>query len=142
MKYCSKCDKELLDEAVICVGCGCTVENKEIKNKQKTSMFEKNKKQWTIALSILFVVFVGVSILLLTSRGFEYAVDWYQYLNSDLGQIGKNLSTSGAIKWQQKVDAAKDALIPYYIGIGASGVLALAALIGDVLLFVNKKKVK
>ena len=60
MKYCSKCDKELLDEAVICVGCGCTVENKEIKNKQKTSMFEKNKKQWTIALSILFVVFVGV----------------------------------------------------------------------------------
>ena len=78
----------------------------------------------------------------MTSRGFEYAVDWYQYLNSDLGQIGKNLSTSGAIKWQQKVDAAKDALIPYYIGIGASGVLALAALIGDVLLFVNKKKVK
>ncbi|MBQ4119827.1 MAG: hypothetical protein IJD45_05505 [Clostridia bacterium] len=142
MKYCSKCGKELLDEAVICVGCGCAVENKEIKNKQKTSIFEKNKKQWMIVFSILFVVFAGVSILLLTSRGFDYAVDWYQYLNSDLGQLGKNLSTSGAIEWQQKVDAAKDALIPYYIGIGASGVLALAALIGDVLLFVNKKKVK
>lgn len=26
MKYCSKCGKELLDEAVICVGCGCPVE--------------------------------------------------------------------------------------------------------------------
>lgn len=25
MKYCSKCGKELLDEAVICVGCGCAV---------------------------------------------------------------------------------------------------------------------
>lgn len=142
MRYCTHCGKEIMQGAAICVACGCTVENKEIKNKQKTSMFEKNKKQWTIALSILFVVFVGVSILLLTSRGFEYAVDWYQYLNLDLGQIGKNLSTSGAIEWQQKVDAAKDALIPYYIGIGASGVLALAALIGDVLLFVNKKKVK
>ncbi len=25
MKYCQKCGKELLDEAVICVGCGCPV---------------------------------------------------------------------------------------------------------------------
>ncbi len=26
MKFCTKCGKELLDEAVICVGCGCAVE--------------------------------------------------------------------------------------------------------------------
>ena len=26
MKYCTHCGKELLDEAVICVGCGCAVE--------------------------------------------------------------------------------------------------------------------
>lgn len=25
MKYCSKCGKQLLDEAVVCVGCGCLV---------------------------------------------------------------------------------------------------------------------
>ena len=25
MKYCSKCGKELIDEAVICPGCGCVV---------------------------------------------------------------------------------------------------------------------
>ena len=25
MKYCQKCGKELLDEAVICVGCGCSI---------------------------------------------------------------------------------------------------------------------
>ena len=25
MKYCTKCGKELFDEAVICVGCGCPV---------------------------------------------------------------------------------------------------------------------
>lgn len=24
MKYCSKCGKELFDEAVVCVGCGCS----------------------------------------------------------------------------------------------------------------------
>ena len=27
MKYCSKCGKELFDEAVICTGCGCPVES-------------------------------------------------------------------------------------------------------------------
>ena len=27
MKYCSKCGKELFDEAVICPGCGCAVGN-------------------------------------------------------------------------------------------------------------------
>ncbi len=26
MKYCSKCGKEILDEAIVCVGCGCSVE--------------------------------------------------------------------------------------------------------------------
>jgi len=26
MKYCSKCGKELNDDAVICIGCGCAVE--------------------------------------------------------------------------------------------------------------------
>lgn len=34
MKYCSKCGKELFDEAVVCVNCGCAVEtirNKNIK---------------------------------------------------------------------------------------------------------------
>lgn len=28
MKYCSKCGKELMDEAVVCPGCGCSQENK------------------------------------------------------------------------------------------------------------------
>jgi uncharacterized membrane protein YvbJ len=27
MKFCSKCGKELLDEAVVCTGCGCAVSN-------------------------------------------------------------------------------------------------------------------
>lgn len=26
MKFCSKCGKELCDEAIICTGCGCSVE--------------------------------------------------------------------------------------------------------------------
>ena len=27
MKFCSKCGKEIHDEAVVCVNCGCSVEN-------------------------------------------------------------------------------------------------------------------
>ena len=27
MKYCSKCGKELMDEAVICPGCGCFIKD-------------------------------------------------------------------------------------------------------------------
>lgn len=30
MKYCTHCGKELLDEAVICVGCGCPVANQNM----------------------------------------------------------------------------------------------------------------
>lgn len=32
MKYCSKCGKELMDEAVICVNCGCAVVNEQTAN--------------------------------------------------------------------------------------------------------------
>ncbi len=31
MKFCVKCGKELMDEAVICTGCGCAVETEESK---------------------------------------------------------------------------------------------------------------
>ena len=30
MKYCTKCGKELVDEAIVCVGCGCAVEPVEV----------------------------------------------------------------------------------------------------------------
>ena len=30
MKYCTHCGKELLDEAVICVGCGCAVDRQSV----------------------------------------------------------------------------------------------------------------
>ena len=32
MKYCQKCGKELVDEAVICIGCGCAVAKDNISN--------------------------------------------------------------------------------------------------------------
>ncbi len=32
MKYCTHCGKELLDEAVICVGCGCAVGERDVQS--------------------------------------------------------------------------------------------------------------
>lgn len=32
MKYCQKCGKEIVDEAVVCTGCGCSVEVNVKKN--------------------------------------------------------------------------------------------------------------
>lgn len=37
MKFCSKCGKELCDEAIVCTNCGCAVEN----NKSKASADDK-----------------------------------------------------------------------------------------------------
>ena len=34
--FCSKCGKEILDEAVVCIHCGCAVNNKITKNSNKT----------------------------------------------------------------------------------------------------------
>lgn len=38
MKYCSKCGKEIMDEAVICPGCGCAQENNVQNNVQGNSV--------------------------------------------------------------------------------------------------------
>ena len=138
--FCEKCGAQIAQNAEICPSCGCAVKSKEIKKEENISTFKKSEKTWIIILSIFFVTFAGAVILLLTSKGFVRARDWYQYLHSDLGQLGKNLSLSGAIEWQQRVDAVKAELVPYYIGIGICAVLAIVALAGDILLFVNKKK--
>lgn len=46
MKFCSKCGKEIADEAVICPGCGCTVENNSAKGSSGTTapILEKGEK--------------------------------------------------------------------------------------------------
>ena len=75
MKYCTHCGKELSDEAVICVGCGCPIENK---NENKNSDYEIDSKICQYieshfkAISILTVlallcVFSGIILYLFLS---------------------------------------------------------------------------
>ncbi len=39
MKYCSKCGKEIMDEAVVCPGCGCLQDNKPVQSQNDQSSF-------------------------------------------------------------------------------------------------------
>ncbi len=40
MKYCSHCGKEVADDAVICVSCGCMVENTRIRKDEDSDTVE------------------------------------------------------------------------------------------------------
>ncbi len=142
MKFCEKCGKEIMDEAVICPGCGCAVNRNALKNEHKVSTFRRNRKQWLIVFSVLFIIFSATTIMILTSTDFIKTSDLYKYLHSDLATFGNQYSASSQINWQRRVDATIDKLIPYYIAIGVCGILALTGLVGDVLLITLKSKNK
>ena len=58
--YCSKCGKEINDEAVICVHCGCAVENK-----MNTKANEADAPSTAWAVLGFFIPLVGLILYLL-----------------------------------------------------------------------------
>ena len=85
MKYCTKCGKKLMDDAVVCIGCGCAVkEELQIKRDYKTIL--RNTKVFLVigfvllALGIFawvesrllysFYTFIGENIHDIVSTGF------------------------------------------------------------------------
>ena len=53
MKYCSRCGKELLDDAIFCTGCGCAVD--------PSIRFVRNEEDkvsvWLCVLAFIFPIF-------------------------------------------------------------------------------------
>ena len=141
MRFCGKCGKEIADGMTVCPDCSRLMETKNGKETISTTN-SNNEKIWISVFSVLFVVFVVAVIVLLTSSGFNDAIDRYQFWTSDLGSLNATISESGAIEWKRNVEAAKDALTPFYAGIASCSILALATLVGDVILLVNRKKAK
>lgn len=45
MKFCTKCGKELFDEAVVCPGCGCPVGNFQKENTRSASVTVNNEEE-------------------------------------------------------------------------------------------------
>ena len=64
MKYCTKCGKELFDEAVICPGCGCAVEAPEAKNTEQVKSGQKNVNGKKSRLKIALIIAASVVLLI------------------------------------------------------------------------------
>ena len=70
MKYCTKCGKELLDEAVVCINCGCAVKGNVQSIYNQTLHTPKavgNEKKGTIfsVLNFVFDISVILSMVML-----------------------------------------------------------------------------
>lgn len=59
MKYCTKCGKELMDESIICVGCGCSV----VENKSTRFAPVTQKPKAAMILGIIGIVFAWLFAL-------------------------------------------------------------------------------
>ena len=60
MKYCSKCGKQLMDEAVVCIGCGCSVSTAPKATTQHTHA-EQSSTLATLSYVFAFLIpIVGV----------------------------------------------------------------------------------
>ena len=63
MKYCSKCGKELLDEAVICMGCGCAVEQAQVKKNINKEMSYNDCVKDAAKTNIISGIILAVGVI-------------------------------------------------------------------------------
>lgn len=55
MKFCQKCGKELMDEAVICPGCGCAVGNQSFSGKKEDEVPKQAKTAQLLGILSIFI---------------------------------------------------------------------------------------
>ena len=67
MKFCQKCGKEIMDEAVICPSCGCAIKNDVAQTKVVVPKSAKNAKIFGI-LSILLLAPFGIPAIILANK--------------------------------------------------------------------------
>lgn len=60
--YCSTCGKEINDDAVVCVGCGCLVQ-KASQSKKTPQTNTENKTQTALILGIVGIIFAWIFAL-------------------------------------------------------------------------------
>ena len=61
--FCSKCGKEIADEALICTGCGCAVNKTNINNAVSTPAKTEKKTSTALILGIIGIVFAWLFAL-------------------------------------------------------------------------------
>lgn len=70
MKYCTHCGKELLDEAVICVGCGCSVGEQNNQTVDETTLLNTLSQR----LNINGIIWLVIGILQILGGIF---INWF-----------------------------------------------------------------
>lgn len=65
MQFCSKCGKEIMDDAVICPGCGCAVQNAKAKQDPMPSYEKAAKGAGTTNIIAGVILLVGIVCALL-----------------------------------------------------------------------------
>ena len=73
MKFCSKCGKELMDEAVICPGCGCAVGSGPRPMAEQHSEFYLTVKRFSDQVKPVYTISI-VSIVLCLGIGIIFAI--------------------------------------------------------------------
>ena len=68
MKYCSKCGKEIHEEAVVCIHCGCSVDSAK-KESTESKILEKYKSDVNSAY-----IFSIIGLVLSFGIGFVFAI--------------------------------------------------------------------
>ena len=66
MKYCSKCGKELFDEAIVCPGCGCPIEGASVEA-PKTQSAETKKSLRTVAKVFMLISTIAAGLSLIVT---------------------------------------------------------------------------
>lgn len=61
MKFCQHCGKEIMDEAVVCTGCGCAVNHSSVN--LSTSTKAEKKTSASLILGIIGIVFAWLFAL-------------------------------------------------------------------------------
>ncbi len=70
MKFCQKCGKEIMDEAVVCPGCGCSIEKATTSAKVAVPKRAKTAQVFGI-LSILLLAPFGIPAIILANKSKE-----------------------------------------------------------------------
>lgn len=85
MKYCTKCGKELFDDAVVCVGCGCAVASHPSEVIKTVVAVTPNEPVFTTATKVFMVlgtVLAGIYILPL-AWCIPMTVSYFKKVNSN-----------------------------------------------------------
>ena len=56
MKFCTKCGAQLVDEAIVCTGCGCAVATFPAEKAETTIAVEKRKESGTTTAAKVFMI--------------------------------------------------------------------------------------